>query len=342
MRNFTVYLALLLCLFASKMFSQLNFEEQAKAIGEKIENISREEKALLKSNVEEINVRLEKNQISKEIGEKQKMDLATKTAISIEKRVGEEQLKLNKLVQDKADGKIKNDNRMVVFKFKKSKNDSLNRFKGERRSTTQFVFAAGVNNVLTDGSINNSDFKYWASHFYEWGFTANYRLTKNSNLLHAKYGFSVMYNNLRPSNNRTFVANNNTTSLTQNVESMQDSRLKNVYLVLPIHLEFDFSPQKSHNDKTYYKSHKSVRMGFGGYAGINLKSKQYFETNINGYETSAVTEGDFNTSNFIYGLSTYVGYKETSLYLKYDLNPLFTNNAIKQNNISLGVRFDFN
>ena len=52
--------------------------------------------------------------------------------------------------------------------------------------------------------------------------------------------------------------------------------------------------------------------------------------------------GDFNTSNFIYGLSTYIGYKETSLYLKYDLNPLFTDNAVKQNNVSLGLRFDFN
>jgi len=41
-------------------------------------------------------------------------------------------------------------------------------------------------------------------------------------------------------------------------------------------------------------------------------------------------------------LSTYIGYRETSLYLKYDLNPLFQNNAIKQNNISLGVRFDLN
>jgi hypothetical protein len=35
----------------------------------------------------------------------------------------------------------------------------------------------------------------------------------------------------------------------------------------------------------------------------------------------------------------YVGYKATSLYLKYDLNPLFKDNAVKQNNTRL--RFDF-
>lgn len=53
-------------------------------------------------------------------------------------------------------------------------------------------------------------------------------------------------------------------------------------------------------------------------------------------------KGDYNVNNFIYGLSSYVGYKEISLYLKYDLNPIFKNNAIDENNISLGIRFDFN
>ena len=53
-------------------------------------------------------------------------------------------------------------------------------------------------------------------------------------------------------------------------------------------------------------------------------------------------KGDFNVNKFGYGLSTYVGYGATSLYLKYDLNPLFNDNVVKQNNVSLGVRFDFN
>lgn len=342
MRNLNIYLVLLLCVFATKMVSQQTFEEQAKDISEKIENISREEKALLKSNVEEVNVALEKNEITKDAADKKKLDLATATANSIEKRVGEQQAKLNQLVQDKVNGKIKESSEYVTLRYKKTKNDTIKKYKGERRSTTQFVFAAGVNNVMTNGNVNNSDFKYWGSHFYEWGFTSNYRLSKSSNLLHAKYGFSVMYNNLRPTNNRVFAVAGNQTALAQSIEPLQDSRLKSVYLVVPVHLEFDFSGNKSHNGKSYFKSHENVRIGLGAYAGINLKSKQYLETNFNGYETQSVTNGDFNTSNFIYGLSTYVGYKQTSLYLKYDLNPLFTNNAIKQNNISLGVRFDFN
>ena len=66
---------------------------------------------------------------------------------------------------------------------------------------------------------------------------------------------------------------------------------------------------------------------------------------VNNFRTPKIrikTKGDYNANDFIYGVSTYLGYKETSLYLKYDLNPLFENNEVDQNNISLGVRFDFN
>ena len=63
---------------------------------------------------------------------------------------------------------------------------------------------------------------------------------------------------------------------------------------------------------------------------------------MNGNDIWVKEKGDFNVNDFIYGASTYIGYKGTSLYLKYDLNPMFKDNAIKQNNISLGIRFDIN
>jgi hypothetical protein len=107
-------------------------------------------------------------------------------------------------------------------------------------------------------------------------------------------------------------------------------------------LEFDFSKKETKNDKTIFRTHNSFRLGVGGYAGLRIKSKQKTEYKLNDMEYESKVKGDFNASDFVYGLSTYIGYKETSLYLKYDLNPLFQNNAVKQNNISLGVRFDFN
>ena len=69
---------------------------------------------------------------------------------------------------------------------------------------------------------------------------------------------------------------------------------------------------------------------------------QILKYDLDGHDVTVKEKGGFNTNDFIYGVSTYIGYKATSLYLKYDLNPLFKDNAVKQNNISLGVRFDLN
>ncbi len=151
-----------------------------------------------------------------------------------------------------------------------------------------------------------------------------------------------MYNNLRPTDNRSFVVNGDQTDLEVSPIHLEDSRFRNVYLVAPIHMEFDFSGKKKVNDKTVFRSHKAFRMGFGGYAGVNLKSKQILKYELNGNDIRTRERGDFNTTDVIYGVSTYIGYKETSLYVKYDLNPLFRDNAVNQNNISLGIRFDFN
>jgi hypothetical protein len=320
------------------------FEKQAKNIASNIENITKEEKSALKKEVEAVNNQLEKGSITKEEAESKKTTLAQARAINIETRVAKEQEKLEKLVQNKVDGKIveKDSSRTTLIEINYDK-DIFNKNKNEKRTTTQFVLAFGANNLVTNGAVANSDFYYWQSHFFEWGFTYNTRIFKNDNLLHLKYGFSVMYNNICPTDNRYFVPDGNSqTNLEVFPYKLEDSRFKNVYLVAPLHLEFDFSGNKSTNGNSSFSTHKGVRFGIGGYGGLRIKSKQKMYYNIDDDKIRIKTKGDFNANDLIYGVSTYLGYKETSLYLKYDLNPLFKNNVVDQNNISLGVRFDFN
>ena len=355
MKNFTLYLAVAACLLASKLSAQETFESKAKAIAEKIENITKDEKAALKTELEAVNKDLENNVITKAQADEKKMQLAETRSKNIETKINQAQEELKNLVQQKVDGKIKDDYEAGRFSISfrssrgkdKEKNkkywDSISNNRSERRTTSQFVFAAGVNNLVTDGSVANSDYRYWGSHFYEWGFTNNTRLFKNDNLLHLKYGISVMYNNLRPTNNRLFVANGLQTDLVTSSVNLSESRFRNVYVTAPVHLEFDFTKSKTNAEgKRLFRSHESVRFGIGGYAGFRVKSKQILEYNEDGHDVTVKEKGGFNTNDFIYGVSTYLGYGATSLYFKYDLNPLFKNNAVKQNNISLGVRFDLN
>jgi len=350
MRNLTIYLAVTACLLATKVAAQETFDERVRDIAKKIELVTKEEKAALKAEVEAVNKEVEEGKLSYREGDAKKLQLAETRSNTIETKVAQYELELKDIVQQKVDGKIKDPDTLRRFKFvwrsgnskDARKRDSIQRITSESRTTSQFVFAAGINNLVTDGAVANSDFRYMGSHFYEWGTSWNTRLAKNNNLLHLKYGVSVMYNNLRATDNRLFVDNGTQTDLETAPVHMKDSRFRNVNLVVPVHLEFDFTPKREHEGRQVFKTHKTFRFGIGGYAGVNVKSKQIIKYGIDGYKSREVTKGSFNTNDFVYGVSTYIGYKETSIYLKYDLNPLFKDNAIDQNNISLGIRFDLN
>lgn len=355
MNRIIFYIVVLTFSIVSKVFSQETFEQRVKGVATNIEKITEEEKEALKKEVEEVNQQLESGKITSLEAQEAKERLAAVRAKNIEGRVVQEEQKLTALVKDKVDGKLEQNedtifagrNRIYVRwerdpEYKKKECKPWN----ERRTTSQFVFAFGLNNLLTDGefdSLEDSDYRVWGSHFYEWGFTWNTRIFKNDNFLHAKYGFSVMYNNLRPTNNRFFVKDGNQTYLENASVNLNESRFRNVQLVLPLHLEFDFTPKSVSEDGTQrFRTHEHIRVGIGGYAGLNFKSKQILKYREDDIRTKVKDKGDFNVSDFVYGVSAYAGYKSLTLYAKYDLNPLFKDNPIEQNNVSLGLRFDFN
>ena len=345
MQKIILYISIALVALVNTVSAQeKTFEQKAKEIAINIKTIANEEKKALKAEIEAIDKEVESGKMSKQDADLAKTKIAEERAKNIETRTAEYELALRELITNQVQT-IDTDTTIAVnnvnINIKSKKNDPN---KSENRTTSQLVFATGFNNLVTDGAIANSEFGYARSTFYEWGLTWNTRLSKNSNLLHFKYGVGFMYNMLHATENRVFAEIGDKTVL---VDAGVDTKanktyFKNVYFVVPMHLEFDFSKTSTVDDKKVFKSHKGARFGIGGFVGVNTNSKQFMRYNQDGHKISVRDKGDFNVNDFTYGLSTYIGYKQTSLYLKYDLNPMFKNNAIDQNNISLGIRFDWN
>lgn len=317
-----------------------DYKTEIKSLTEYRDKIEDAEKKGLQDDILKIEERLNKAEISKEEAQKLKEEAAQKRALNIEDKTSivNSQIALldrNKTYESVYDREGYSNSltigRFFEFNSGPRKRDTVaNRERLNRRTHSYLVFAIGANNLVTDGVVAHSDFKYAGSRFYEWGLAYNTKLSKNSNLFHLQYGLSLMYNDLKATDNRFFVDNGEETTLETNAVHMKDSRFRNVNLVVPVHFELDFSKTR----------HEGFRLGLGGYAGVNVKTKQILKFDIDDHKTRQVTKGNFNVNDFIYGVSAYVGYKSTSLYLKYDLNPLFKDNAVDQNNISLGVRFD--
>ncbi|UYW00667.1 hypothetical protein K5I29_08980 [Flavobacterium agricola] len=229
------------------------------------------------------------------------------------------------------------------FVYSSSKHNKKDR--SEKRTTSQLVFAFGVNSLLENGDLKNGDFTPLRSMFYELGYTYNTRLSKNSPLLHFKYGFSFMFDKLSPRNNYVFVRDDNGIfSLEPTGINYKKNMFRNTTLVVPLHLEFDFTKKRFSEklQKNVFASHQAFRFGIGGFFGTHLQTLQKFKYREDGKSYKEKFSSSYNVEKFIYGLSAYVGYKQTSFYVKYNLNPLFKKQPTDVNLISAGLRFDFN
>lgn len=352
MKKYVIVLWIVFCFFSNSLTAQDSFESRVRALAVKIENIKKEEKASLQTELDKVDADLANGDISKEQAEEKKLKLSKESDDKTKVRINQVQEELAELIQQKAEGKLKEDKpsdsiivrlgNKAILKFEKDTVKYKRIEPVQNRTTSQFVFALGFNNLMINGSPNNSDFKYWGSHFYEFGFTLNTRLSAQKNLLHLKYGLSLVKNDLRPTDNRVFVADGMQTTLETYPVELDDSRFRNVYVTVPVHLEFDFSKKKCDYSDSVFKIQRGFCFGIGGYTGFRTKSKQKICYHYNDQKIEEKAKGDFNVSDFVYGLSTYLGYKATTIYLKYDINSLFKNSEADQNNISLGLRFDVN
>ena len=311
--------------------------------------IINEEKDLLKMAVEKINEQLQNQEITQEEAEQLKQEVAEKHALNIENRLAIVDNKIALLERNKDVEVIDDENRSylkfslgdsdegVVYLGKKYKTP-----KYDRRTKSHLVFSFGLNNAIGDGqSLDDSDFKVGGSRYAEIGLAWKTRVFDNSNWLRILYGISFQFNGLKPTDNRYFVDTGDQTELQVFPTDLDKSKFRMDNLVVPIHVEF--GPSKKIEKENYfrYSTHNKFKMGLGGYAGLNLGSRQKLKFEENGEDVKQKLKADYNTSNFVYGLSAYVGFSDLSLYCKYDLNPIFKNNTTDIHNVSLGLRWDW-
>lgn len=346
MKTIIIYLTLFLfSLIAGTSYSQESETTSQESNKEKLfekqkQEIITEEKEKLRRKVEMYNAQLENKVITQEDAEKLKKEAAKLHAKNIENRLAilENELELQERnegsgnmvsIEFGSDGKV-----LQVVSTEKDR-------KYDNRTTSDLVIAAGFNNALEEGqSLNNSDFKIGGSRFFEIGWAWKTRVFDNSNWLRLKYGFSFQFNGLKPTDNRYFVENEGITELEEFDFDLDKSKFRMDNLVIPVHFEFGPSTKTETAKTIRYNADGKLKLGLGGYAGLNIGERQKLKYSVDGDKKKDKLKGSYNTNNFVYGLSGYLGWGGATLYAKYDLNPIFQDPNIELHNVSIGLRFD--
>jgi len=330
-----------------------NSSEQNNEVKQEKEQVIQEEKEALKKEVLAINARLNKGEISEEEATELKVAAAEIHALNIENKIAiiENSVALSeraiiKIKEDDVNIELRTDPyrlKLEIFDEEDSMFDLQFGYqkKYDKRTHSNLLLSFGLNNAIIEGqSIDHSPYKIGKSKYFEMGWVWSTRLLKESNAVRFRFGFSFAFNGLNPTDNQYFVQNGDDTTLETYPFKLKKAKLRMDNLVIPIH--FEFGPSKKIKRDTYYRysTRKKFKFGVGTYAGFNLGTRQKLKYFENGHKEKEKFKKSYNTANFIYGLSTYIGVDDFSLYCKYDLNNIFNDPNRKENNISLGLRFD--
>jgi len=315
------------------------------------QSIKNEERELLKARVETINQRLDRGDISQNEADKLKKEAAKKHALNIENRIA---IVDNKIALLERNSKLNTEDNYDGFTFRiggsqelsenfvyfgKKKHDKPRRY--DRRTSSDLVLAFGLNNaIIEDSNFDDSPYKIGGSRFFEIGWAWKTRVFKNSNWLRFKYGYSFQINGLKPKDNLYFVQQGNETLLEEFQYDLRKSKLTITNLVFPMHFEFGPSRRIDRENYFRYSTHNKFKIGLGGYAGFNIGTRQKLKYTAEGEKIKDKMKRNYNATSLVYGLSSYIAIDDIALYVKYDLSPIFKDQMVKQNNISVGVRFD--
>ncbi len=357
MRTVTIYIiALLLTGMTAKLQAQEGYEKKIESLKELKKEITEQEKKALKQEVEDINKRLESKVITLEEAKILKENAAKKRALNIEDRLAIIDNRIALLDRNK--GQVMNvvepDSTDIGVRFgidfsgKDGSEFIWNEkqlwrrdVKYDRRTYSDFVIAFGLNNAIIDGqSLEDSPYKIGGSRFVELGWNWRTRVFKNSNFLRLNYGFSFQFNGLKPKGNEYFEFADGETTLQEFDFDLSKSKFRMDNLVFPVHFEFGPSRVKETEERIRYYLGRKFRIGLGGYGGFNIGTRQKLKYSRDGENVKDKLKRGYNTTDFVYGLSGYIGVGGMQLYAKYDLSPIFQDATIEQRNISLGLRFD--
>ena len=350
MKTIIISLSILLStLVAQNMQAQINIQVNSD-IDLKIENLEKQknqvqqsEKEKLKKEVEAINQRLNENEIGEQEAEALKKAAAEKRALNIENQLDiiDANIALLKRNSTTEDGEEVVDayyRRLDYLKYDEKDEEQEDYDSIPKRTTSGFTMAFGLNNALIDGqSLDDSPYKIGGSRFFELGYEFETVLVK-SGFARLRYGLSFQFNGLKADDNMYFVEDGDQTYLEEFQFDVDKVKLRMDNLVIPLH--FEFGPRSlNYGEKATYYNTSNLKIGLGGYAGVNLNTIQKLKYEEDGSNRKTKLSQSYNTSNFIYGLSAYIGYDWWALYAKYDLNTVFKDNPLEQNNISVGIRF---
>jgi len=346
---------LLLAMLSSFATAQTTLDNQMKSYTDKVNDIVRIEKWNMKSETDKIDEAFSAGKITKAEQISQKETVSKKYETIINDKIENERTQLDQITKTVVTNSVYNTprdtlkNQVVLgpgglsVSIKK-KNKSPKEYINQSSVSVGYAFA----NLTKDkGSFNpfenDSEMRIGNSHSVEVQFRKDRQLGSFTSPWILRYGLAYRTDTYMPKRPQVFVQENSQLFL-ENFEDgrLKRSKLRNVYLTLPIEFQLYLNPKYTEYDgKQYLDVRKKMwKIGVGAYAGINTRSivkVKYYNENDNFKKYDYTLDDGVNA--FLFGGKFSLGYGGITFFIKKDFTPIFNNKSLlpNKNGIQFGI-----
>ncbi len=322
----------------------------------KIDSIVSSEKQKMNLELDQVELQFKQGKMNSQEMYSQKRSIAEKYEKIINSKVDQEQVVLQKITKQAAVASVfKKDHDTIVpqkhiiisgtsVKFKKNKDKSPKDYLKNNDLAVSYGF---LNLSKESGSFNpfetDSKMRIGNSHSFEIQARRERQLGGFESPFFIRYGLAYRSDTYMPKRPMIFEQDNEQLYLTNFAEgSLKRSKLRNVYLTLPVDFQWVLNPQFTDFEGKRYLDgkKKQFRLGVGAYAGVNLRSiikVKYYDHNNDFQKYQNVI--DYGVNPFLFGAKLSLSYGGFNLFIKKDFTPIFNGNANlpHKNGIQIGL-----
>lgn len=314
-------------------------EEEAKTLRKNTQELIKEKAKQMKEEIEAVRQRQKDGEITlEEMGEE--IDAIAK---AYSKEIEEEAEKLGNAIRREVEENISiyTDTIPEEDGETKIRIKVRDKEKAPKRTRANLALAVGWHTMFTPDGVNQPAVDFWRGGFTEVGVMVSTRLGGAKSPIHLNYGTSLLYNKADIGGGNFYLQTNDQQIpefVDRNLD-IRDNKLRTSYVTAT--LGFKIAPKR-----------KGWHFEANGFAGVLFRAKQNIEF-VQGdeliVEDRRARSGNYGINRFNYGVSAAFGYRNLSLYARYDLSPVWdrinlppdvsATNAF--NAFSVGFRFNF-
>ncbi len=312
--------------------AQNNTDNKLLQIDRKIKEIITQKSLEFRQYLDTINQRLKEGKISEHDAQFQKKQLAKHYADDLDYSI----YKLTKDLKQISKGRpvidsiVNQDAGYTVHRirlYRKHRYDTEVHYK--KWIYSYLYFSIGFNNILQNEhleSLEYSPYQLLDSRYFEIGIDWKADFYRHKLML--KYGFSFMWNTLKPTGNRYHIVRNDSIYLVEHPYTLTRSKMRSIWLKIPIGIEINLP----RSDRQHF------RLAAGVYGKIRSTTKQKLTFDDGSGDRDQVIKNKYTMPNINYGISAEIGGNAWSIYANYDLKPMYINS--RWNLLSVGIKLE--